>query len=101
MDFLLESDLHDSSVMGVWDERDDNIVTLHGLSESVVGRDVDRHGSSVGNLGAKSLGSGESPACDSKLVVESGNVLGERGSDETGSEKENLLLACLWCLGGT
>lgn len=101
VDLLLEGDLHDGGVVGVWNKGDNNVVTLHGLSESIVRRDIDRDRGSVGNLGAEGLSSGESPACDCELVVESGDVLGEWGSDETGSEKEDLLLAGLGSLGGS
>jgi hypothetical protein len=98
VNLLLEGDLHNSSVVGVRDERDNDIVALDSLSESVGGRYVNRHGGSVGELGGKSLGSSESPAGDSELVVVSSDVLGSGRGDETGTEEENLLLAGLGCL---
>jgi hypothetical protein len=88
---LLESDLHDSSVVGVGNERDYDIVTLDGLSESIGGGNINRHGGSVWELGSESLGSSKGPAGDGELVVVSSDVLGSGRSNETRAEEKDLL----------
>jgi len=99
VNLLLKGDLHNSCVVSVGDEGDDNIVTLDGLSESIGGRDINRHGSSVGELGSECFGSLESPAGDSELVLVLGDVVCGWWGDKTGTEEENLLLAGLGLVG--
>ena len=90
-----ESSLHDTCVVGVWDEGDNDVVSLDGLSKGVSRSDIDRHGCRVGEVGTKLLGSSESSASDRKLVVVPGNVVGGRTGDETGAKEEDLLLGGL------
>lgn len=93
--FLGQGSLHHASVVGIRNKGNDDIVTLDSVSESIGRRDIDRHGSSVGEVGAEFLSSGKCSASDGNFVVVSSNVLGSGTSNETGTKKKNLLLGGL------
>ena len=92
---LVEGGLHDTGVVGVRDERDDDIVSLDGLSEGIGGADINGHGGGVGETGAELLSGSVGSARNSKLVVVSGDVFGGGAGNETGTEEEDLLLGGL------
>lgn len=90
--FLFKRSLHDLGVVGVRDQADNNVVTPDSLSESVSRGDVNRYGGGVGEAGSEVLCSSESSASDGELVVVSGDVIGGRASNKTGTKEKHLLL---------
>ncbi len=101
VDLVLASGLDDSSMVDVRDERDDDVVALDDLRESSSVVDVDSSGSGVVEtfdeaLRVLDLGRGNSEA----VLGETGNVLGERLGDVTGTKEEDLLGSTL-SLGST